>query len=266
VAEDSIAEDHTKALARRGIVITRPREQSRTLSELVRQRGGHPIVFPTLAIAETRDAEALGRLIDELDRFDIAIFISPTAVERAMHLIHNRRALPSRLVVAAIGRGSARELKRFGITEVVVPEGRFDSEALIALPALAGVAGKAVIIFRGEGGRELLGDTLKARGASVEYAECYRRIRPSGDVQVLLRAWARGEIDAIMVASGEALRNLNEIAGTLGRHWLRKTPLFVPHERIARLASELGIVDVVASEPGDAAMVEAMCKYFATKP
>lgn len=235
------------------------------MSELVKQRGGHAINFPALAIADTRDAKALSRLIDELDRFDIAVFISPTAVSRAMQLIRVRGTLPPRLVIAAIGKGSARELKRLGIDDVLVPEGRFDSEALIALPALADVAGKAVIIFRGEGGRELLGDTLKARGATVEYAECYRRVRPSGDVQVLLRAWARGEIDAITAMSGEALHNLFEMAGTLGRHWLRKTPLFVPHERVARIANELGITEVMVSDPSDAAMVDAMCGYFATK-
>jgi uroporphyrinogen-III synthase len=68
-----------------------------------------------------------------------------------------------------------------------------------------------------------------------------------------------------MATSGEALRNLFEMVGTLGRHWLRKTPLFVPHQRIAALAHELGIAHVIVSEPGDEAMVGAMIRFFAVE-
>jgi uroporphyrinogen-III synthase len=52
------------------------------------------------------------------------------------------------------------------------------------------------------------------------------------------------------------------MVGTLGRHWLRKTPLFVPHERIAEAARELGIAHVVVTAPGDEALVSAMVRHF----
>jgi len=61
------------------------------------------------------------------------------------------------------------------------------------------------------------------------------------------------------------LRNLFEMVGTLGRPWLRKTPLFVPHERIAAVAGELGIVNVVVTEPGDEGMVTGMIRFFAAQ-
>ena len=69
-------------------------------------------------------------------------------------------------------------LARHGIHDVISPPLRFDSEALLELPQLTDVNGRRVIIFRGDGGRELLGETLAARGASVEYVSCYRRGRP----------------------------------------------------------------------------------------
>jgi uroporphyrinogen-III synthase len=100
------------------------------------------------------------------------------------------------------------------------------------------------------------------RGATIEYAECYRRVRPSGDASVLLKAWARGEIDAITVTSAESLRNLFDMIGILGRPFLRKTPLFVPHQRIAELARELGIATVVVTASGDAEMLEGIIRYF----
>jgi uroporphyrinogen-III synthase len=251
------------ALAGRGIVVTRPREQSTEVANLIRAAGGRAILFPALEIVDGGNRRRLNALIDRLDQFDYAIFISPTAVGRAMGLIRARRQLPQTLRIAAIGRGSARELRRFGIEDVLMPADSFDSEGLLGVPELGEVRGKSIVIFRGEGGRELLGDTLAARGATIEHAECYRRVRPSSDSQPLLRGWARGEIHAIMVTSGEALRNLFEMVGTLGRPWLLRTPLFVPHERIAAAASELGIARVVVTEQGDEGLVSGLIGYFA---
>jgi uroporphyrinogen-III synthase len=253
-------------LAGRGIVITRPRDQAPELTALVKAASGRPIAFPALEIVDAAESRALRALIDRLDAFDLAVFVSPTAASRGLNLVRRRREWPAGLRVAAIGKGSARELNRLGVQGVLVPQAGADSEALLALPELADMRGCAVIVFRGAGGRELLGQALRARGASVEYAECYRRTRPQSDVQMLLRAWTLGEIHAVTVTSGEGLRNLFDMVGTLGRHWLRKTPLFVPHERIAQAARELGIAEILVTGAGDQAMVQALVRYFAPPP
>jgi len=158
-----------------------------------------------------------------------------------MNLIRAKRTWPPGLRCAAVGKGSAKELERFGGEDVIVPQGRFDSEALLALPELQDMAGKRVVIFRGEGGRELLGDELIRRGADLTMVECYRRGKPvSGDVSLLLKQWVRGEIDAITVTSGESMRNLFDLVGKLGQQWLKKTPVFVFHENIAEVARNWG--------------------------
>jgi uroporphyrinogen-III synthase len=167
--------------------------------------------------------------------------------------------LPPALHVACVGRGSARELKHFGIENVIVPPGRFDSEALLELPELQAVKGKRIVIFRGDGGRELLGDTLKARGAEIEYAECYRRVRPNTDMTPLLRRCARGEIDIVSVTSVDGLHNLFDMVGKAGQHWLIRTPVVVVSERMAEVCRTLGF----KSEPrvaaaSDEAILEAI--------
>jgi uroporphyrinogen-III synthase len=164
---------------------------------------------------------------------------------------------------AAVGRASVRELDNFGVTGVVAPA-RFDSEALLAMPEMNNVAGKRVVILRGDGGRELVADTLAARGARVEYAECYRRGRPRGDAAPLIDAWARDELDAITVTSSEGLRNLFDMVGARGQAWLRKTPLFVPHARIAAAARELDLAGVVVTAQGDDGLMEGLQQWFAT--
>lgn len=243
-------------------MITRPAHQAQELAELVRAAGGHAIVFPVLEILDTDDLRPLNALIERLDEFDLAIFISPNAVHKAMNLIRARRALPPGLKVAAIGRGSVKALGKFGIADVSAPAERFDSAALLELPALMDVAGKRIVIFRGEGGRELLGDTLVARGARVEYAECYRRGKPNLDAAPLMKAWARSELHAIVVTSSEGLHNLFDMVGKLGQTWLKKTPLFVPHPRIADVARELGLEKVVVTEAGDEGISAGLRAYF----
>lgn len=251
------------ALDGRGIVITRPLEQGRALAALIEREGGRAIAFPVIDILDVADASKLNALIDRLDAFDAAIFISPNAVTKAMQAISARRALPAGLRIAAIGAASARELERRGVEQVIVPKARFDSEALLDLPELEDVAGKRIAIFRGDGGRPVLGDTLKARGAIVEYAECYRRVKPTAEVTPLLDAWARGEIDGVVATSSEGLRNLHAMLGDAGRAALAATPLFVPHPRIAQTARELGLARVVVTASGDEAITTAIAKHFA---
>ena len=253
----------TRPLAGRGIVVTRPAHQAVEQAELIKAAGGNVILFPVIDILPVDDLLPLLALIDRIDQFDLAIFISPNAVNQAMNLIKSRRGLPSRLKLAAIGRGGVRELGHFGAAEVIAPAARFDSEALLELPEFKDVSGKRIVIFRGDGGRELLGDTLITRGASIEYAECYRRSRPQADAAPLLKAWATNELHAITLTSSEGLHNLFDLVGNPGPSCLRKTPLFVPHPRIEQTARELGLTTVVLTGQGDAGLVQGLEQWFA---
>ena len=252
----------SSALTGRRIVVTRPAGQAESLADLIRAEGGTPIVFPVIEIRDIPDVKPLVALIDRLDEFDLAIFISANAAAKAMNLVQSRRAWPERTRVATIGKGSEKALRRFGFTDIIAPAGRFDSEALLALDPLVDVSGKRVVIFRGDGGRELLGDTLSARGAVVEYAECYRRVRPDADVAPLLKLWARGELDGITVTSSEGLHNLYDMVGKLGQQWLRRTPTFAPHARIAASARALGLERVIETGPGDEGLVKGLEGFF----
>ncbi len=248
------------------VMVTRPAHQADHLERLLRAAGATPLLFPVLEILDPEDGGALLALIDRLQEFDLAVFISPNAVNKAMNLIRARRELPPGLRLAAVGKRSAMELKNFlGREPDVFPRQKFDSEALLALPQMQDVRGRRVVIFRGDGGREYLGDTLRERGASVEYANAYRRGRPQADVGRLQREWARGGIDVITVTSGEGLRNLFDMVGKLAQHWLRRTQLVVISERLVPLAGELGFKQppLVAREASDEAVVEAIREWRA---
>lgn len=236
------------------ILITRPRDQAVALAQLVEQAGGRPLLAPLLEVAPVADLTQLRRQLAHPDRFQLAIFISPNAVRYGMAALQSSSPLPPRMRIAAVGQGSARALRALGIQQVIAPQDRFDSEALLALAELQEVAGWQVIIFRGNGGRELLGDTLKARGASVEYATCYHRLKPSLDLNAVLAA----RPDILTVTSSEALQHLWEQTPEALRPRLTALPLFAPHERIAALARELGWREAIATSGGDAGLLAGM--------
>lgn len=250
-------------LAGRGIVITRPAGESQRLAASIHAAGGEPLLCPAMEIRDVADARALDRVIDRLDEVDLAIFVSPSAVDKAMTRITARRAWPAKLRCAAIGPGGAQALQRFGVNEVMAPlrgDGRYDSESLLALPFLQNVRGLRVVIFRGDGGRELLGDTLAARGAIVEQAACYQRGKPAFDVLPLLRAWETDTVAAVIVTSSEGLRNFFEHIGAAGQARLKHTLIVVPHPRIAAAARELGLARVVESAAGDEMLLQTVLR------
>jgi uroporphyrinogen-III synthase len=229
----------------RGILVTRPRERAANLARLIEQAGARAYLFPAIEIDDLPPPEALGRL----GSFDLAIFISPTAVSKTLAHVP---AWPERLRAAALGGGTRRELERRGVANVIAPREGADSEALLG--ELEDVGGKRIVIFRGEGGRELLGDTLRSRGAQVEYAACYRRTPPKA-----AQSWKESEIDAVTVSSSQGLANLFEV---LDPAFLRSKPLFVPHPRIAEAARARGMREVVTAGGSDEQMLQALVAYW----
>ena len=252
------------SLAGRHVVVTRPAGQAAHFATALSDAGAIPVLFPVLEISDVEDVAPLLDAAIRLDSFDLAVFVSPNAIEKALALILSRRAWPAALRVAALGKSSERELARHGIHDVISPPLRFDSEALLDLPELTDVRGKHVIIFRGDGGREVLGNTLRARGATIEYVTCYRRASPQLDPAPLLKLWEEGRLDAVTLTSSEGLRNFHDMVGRLGQAWLKKTPAFVPHVRIAEQAQALGLAKVIATEPGDDGLMAGLMQYFAS--
>src|SRR5215510_5581047 len=122
-----------KPLSGKGIVVTRPER----LAELVRAAGGEPILYPVIEIRDVDNPDRLNYLIDRLEEFDLAVFVSPNAAAKAVPLVRERRGFPAELPVAAVGPGTARELARLGITGAAALPGRGDSESLLELPQLA---------------------------------------------------------------------------------------------------------------------------------
>jgi len=244
-------------VAESGVLVTRPAAQAAALGDGLRAAGFTPLYLPTLAIEATESAVAAAALRAALP-CDLAIFISANAVQHALPVIAAAGGLPAGCRVAAVGPASARALAAGGFSDVLVPEARFDSEGLLALPRFSHVAGQRVVIFRGQGGRTLLADTLAARGADVRAVACYRRVAAGDPAQ--LHAWlAQGAIAAVTATSRASLDGLLALAGPAVTQ-LKALPLAVLSAALAQHARHAGFSGplMAAIEASDAGLVAAV--------
>ena len=251
-----------RSLSGRRILVTRPEKQAEGLGNAIRARGGQPVFFPLLEIAPVEDTAPLSRLAPRIGDYAIVVFVSPNAVEFSLPVFLKAGAWPDSARAAAIGPGTANSLAYFGIGKVIVPAVRFDSEALLELPEFAKerVEGRKVLIVRGDGGRELLADTLAGRGARVDRVTCYRRSMPV-DARPLRKALNDG-LHALTVSSSEGVRNLPGLLDAESRERFFAVPVFVPHARIAETAGAIGMKKVILTPPADTGIMEGLCVYF----
>ncbi len=236
------------------IAITRPQGQAGELIGRIRAAGGEAIALPLLEIAGPEQELSAEELARRLQAAGLVVFISPNAVRMACRLLP--AAHWPRVPLACIGQGTARALREAGLGEPLVPPAGADSEALLALPELASLEGRRVLIVRGEGGRELLADTLARRGARVEHAVVYRRLPILPDLRALRRL---GEV-IFVITSSEALQVLMAAACAQNEaDWLRAQGFVFGHPRIARTGSTLGLLHgIIVESPAEDALFEAL--------
>ena len=250
------------------ILVTRPRQQAGKLCALIKENGGKAICFPTLQITSV-DGESANKLLAilaNIGRFQIGIFVSKHAVDWSLKLLGSRWQELEKLQLLAIGPATAACLieKCSGRLSSVV-YGKSGSESLLATDALqaANVAGKRVLIFRGQEGRELLADTLRKRGAKVKYAEVYQRIAPRYDKQIIHSIWSEHSPDLMVVTSCEALQNLVDLPDVNQRKILLSTCLVTISSRVTELARHLGFSEIItAAESSDIGILKAMLTEF----
>jgi uroporphyrinogen-III synthase len=238
---------------------TRPAHQSKPLTQAMQESGFQVLNFPTIRIAESPQTSFLQTLSEHIAEFDIALFVSRNAVDYAFKYLQPEH-LPQHLEFGVIGKGTWQALRDQGVESQIIPTTSFNSEGLLAAENLQQVRNKKIIIFRGQEGRNLLGDTLRERGANVTYCEIYRRALPEYPAQAFTRLTQARFPDIAIFTSAEGLQNcfnlldeaewkrLNTISWLLISERMRETALKLGHNAgiiIARNASDEGILQTL---------------------
>ncbi len=245
-------------------LVTRPAHQSAALIERLQQAGFEPLPFPAIAIEAVEPGGLLRQLDRRLAEYDIALFVSRNAVEQAFR--HRPPGVwPRQLQLGAIGASTAAALEHQGLASAIIPAAPFNSEALLASPTLQSVAGKRILIFRGQAGRNLLGDTLRDRGARVDYCTVYRRALPDlgpGDYEHLTGGRAP---DIALFTSSEGLRNAFSLIDGKQAEALRQQPWLLISDRMRETARDLGhnAAILIADNASDAGILTALERWKA---
>jgi len=255
-----------EALAGQTIIVTRPARQSDSLIEQLHSLGARVIPIPLLSIEALREPEQLQRIdsqLHHLDHYQTAIFISQNAAEEALHALATRNiSWPDKIQTYAIGTATTAYLAKSGI--VATTPSQMNSEGLLALDSLQKIDGTRCLIFRGLGGRETLANTMRQRGAHVEYCELYRRQLPENAAEQW-SSWLVDQSDQPVLLCINSIETLNHLLVIDPDAITRKTiTLLVPGERVARAARAAGFTKIhVAEDATDQTMVYAACLHAA---
>lgn len=238
------------------ILNTRPKEQAQDLSNTIQAIGGTVLELPTLEIQAT--PTWLGTLPD-LNTIHYAIFVSANAVAQCfIQLKIANISWPTTIKVIPIGQGSAAALKKFNVSVYETPEIP-DSEHLLAMQSLQQPQQQNILLFKGKGGRTLIAETLLERGASLFTFEVYQRVMPKINPQFVKSIWHDDLVDIILLTSEQSIHHLFALFEDDAHEWLRSKTCLVISERLAQVASTLGIKNIIRSHPDR--MINALFDY-----
>lgn len=252
------------------VLITRPAAQTTNWQQLLTAAGAKTVSTPLLRIVpigadQAADYQAIKNIVMDISRYQHGIFVSKNAAQIGLEWLEQYwPQMPLGLHFYAVGSATGNYLAEAGY-RATVATGSMNTEALLEIWPEPDMSGQRVVIFRGRGGRPLMAETLRQRGAQVDFCEMYERHFPADGVLDTLRAESWGQTgDVVTVHSGETLSNWHAIVDASGQMGWKQLPLLVPGERVAQLARQLGFTQIVTSEnASDACMLDTLLNWRA---
>ena len=224
------------------IINTRPEQRATQLTQALEQQGATVFSLPLLETIAL-ELSAVGKdCLLNLDRYHSVFVVSPTAAELGLNALADYwPQWPVGIEWLAVGQSTAQVLRSYFI-EPTIPE-QETSEGLLQLPQLQQLTqGQRLLVLRGEGGRNLVRDSLQNRGVKVDYVDLYRRQLP----QHSLQQWPQIQqqtIDVVIISSGETLTQWLQLAGQQAQN----IPILVISPRLVELAQQQGFKTVLSS-------------------
>ncbi|MFT6927893.1 MAG: uroporphyrinogen-III synthase [Psychromonas sp.] len=218
------------------LLVTRFAPHAQRLTDLLNAQGTVAFAQPLLTIQKTAEFNQVSKVLAK--NYDYIIAVSPNAVDYTDQALAGLNWPQSEYL--AVGKATQVKLKAATAQNVVVPEKCFDSEGLLDLPLLSALQGKRILILRGTGGRELLCDTLRQRGAIVDYYQPYQRVAIALCGDILTKEWQQQNINGAIISSIELLERLMAVVPPAAQSWLKSLTIYAPSERILDQAKRWG--------------------------
>ncbi len=193
----------------RRVVVTRARAQASGLAQTLAGLGADVVELPAIRIEPLIESADVGVAIEAIHTYALICLTSPNGVRLLFEALAERgldaRAL-ALATIAAIGPGTARELRARGVIPDVVPP-RSIAESLVEALSEVDVAGRPVLVARAREARDVLPEALAERGARVDVVPLYETVREDADPELVARA---READYVTFTSSSTVRNYLE--------------------------------------------------------
>lgn len=260
-----MATPHTDKDALRGrqILVCRPEPEASRLARCFSDAGASTRLLPLIDREPLPETPERRTLILNIDQYAHIIVVSPYAARLLMAQLDTWwPQLPTGIHWYAVGAGTAAVLAEHGLNPHQPARG-WTSEALLELPPLSRIDGDRVLLVRAEHGRELIRDTLSARGARISLLPLYRRFNPDYTPEQVRQLLGQFEPEAIVALSGETLDNLIALCAK-SDHNLYDRLLIVPAERVAEKARAAGFRNpCIPGSLADNDIVATVAAHFA---
>lgn len=244
VTQSSLPANVTAILGGVHVLICRPEEPAQALAKALSAMGASCYTFPTLEIEELAISDLERQYILSLDQYDYVIVTSQHAAKAGLELIDNYwPQLPIKQTWLAIGQKTASLLAAENI-KLISPKNDLTSEDLLKLAPLQKIKHQKTLLLKGQGGREIISEVLRKRGAAVDEVNVYQRIRPNYSENKIQAALVDFPSNYIAALSGETLLNLISLCEAHHINLSSKT-LIVPSHRVANIAYEHGFKSVL---------------------
>ena len=232
------------------VLVTRPEPKGKFLAADLQAAGiraQHCALFRYQSVENTFLCKSLLTFDDDAT----LIFVSVAAVDYANKILPCSSWCYRQ--VFAVGQATQDKLTSLGI-KAISPEQQ-DSEGLLQIKALHTIKGDNVIIVRGDSGRELIFNTLLARGAKVIYAQSYVRFWQPPQMQSFTE-WQQQKVNCIVTTSVAILENMLDLLLadknlSTENYWKKSCYWLVASERIALRAKMLGLTKVINTQSAD---------------
>lgn len=243
----SVAE---RPLAGTRIVVTRP--ESKPLAEALGLLGADVSIVPLIEIRPVEDPGALEAAVEDLSSYDWVVFTSINGVEAVGERLSSMGGGGR---VAAVGPVTADAVRALGVEPSFVAQ-RASEDIAAGLWPLEGVR---VLLPQADIADPRLADELRESGAAVDTVVAYRTVEVEPSLWGVLPLRIA---DAIVLASGSAVRSLASIAGSL--EGLGESTLLVCiGPKTAAAAREVGLpVGLVADETTADGIIRALVTHF----
>ncbi len=243
------------------ILVTRAEHQSENVCCLLEKYGLYPVRFPVIEIKAKALSALEKQYVANIEQYQYIFFVSTNAVNFALQVFNGKIVTLQQATCIAVGAATLTALSGCGINSAIVPTVGSNTEALLAMPELQILNNRNCLVVRGVGGRELLANTLRKRGATVDYLELYQRGVPvNNDCSSVKTFVLNNALAAIFIYSADALRHLIQILAEDNiNKCLLTIPLVVISRRVSVVAEQIGFKKIIiADAASDQAMINAL--------